>query len=191
MKKIVLLLAISLVSITGFAQIKVDLGLKLGANFSKLSLNLDDYSADSRIGTQFGAFGRFGFGRFFAQPELLYSLKGGEISLNNVKSALKYSSFDVPVLLGFRAIKGKVVDLHFVAGPVFSGITSKNIEGSDLLDKSFYENHYFSVQYGLGVDVLFMTFDARMENGLGTVYSQNNVDIKNNSFILSVGFKIL
>jgi hypothetical protein len=97
---------------------------------------------------------------------------------------------DIPVLLGFRIIKGKPFDLHIVAGPVFSSITSQDLKGDNLFNKSFYEDNYFGIQYGLGIDVLFLTFDARMENGLGDFYSQAGKGGQNQTFMLSVGFKI-
>jgi len=43
----------------------------------------------------------------------------------------------------------------------------------------------------LGIDVLFLTFDARMENAINEFYSQSGKDGKNSTFMLSVGFKFL
>lgn len=60
-----------------------------------------------------------------------------------------------------------------------------------MVDKSFYEDNYFGIQYGVGVDVLFLTFDARMENGMGEFYTNPTVAGKNKTFMLSVGIKFL
>jgi hypothetical protein len=46
---------------------------------------------------------------------------------------------DIPVLLGFRIIKGKAFDLHVVAGPVFSSISSEEVNGDNLADKTAFE----------------------------------------------------
>jgi hypothetical protein len=94
-------------------------------------------------------------------------------------------------LLGIRAIKGKIFDVQLVAGPVFSNITSKEISSDEVFDSSFYSNHYFGFQYGIGVDVLFLTLHARMENGLGDFYTQGEKSAKNNTFMVSLGFKFL
>jgi len=193
MKKLILSVFLIVITISLFAQVKFDLGLKGGVNFSKLSFDIDDYSAESVTKSHFGAFGRIGWDRIFIQPEVYFSGKGGDVTsdLWSTATSFDFKTMDIPVLLGFSLIKGKVLDLHIVAGPVFSKITSEDVNGSNLVDKSFYENSYAGIQYGLGIDVLFMTFDARMENGLGKFYAQPEVSGKNQTFMLSIGFKIL
>lgn len=180
-------------TLTVKAQPTFDLGLKGGANFSKLSFNLEDYNSEAVVKTHFGAFARIGWNRVFIQPEVYFSGKGGDLKsgINSLVTSFDYSTVDVPVLLGINIIKGKVFNLHAVGGPVFSGITASSVKDGNMFDNSFYRNHYFGVQYGVGIDVLFLTFDARMENGLNEFYtSQMSSDMKNNTFMLSVGFKL-
>jgi len=194
MKKLLLSFCFLILVAQLFAQVKFDLGIKGGVNFSKLSFDGADYSAESVTKTHFGAFARVGVNRVFIQPEFYFSGKGGDISsdIMGTITSFDYKSMDIPVLLGFRIIKGKVFDLHAVAGPVFSIITSEDINSDELFNKSFYEDNYVGIQYGLGVDVLFLSFDARMENGLGNMYSQpGGASGTNQTFMLSVGFKIL
>jgi hypothetical protein len=193
MKKLLLSILFLVITVSLFAQVKFDLGIKGGVNFSKVSLDLDDYSAESVTKSHFGAFGRIGWDRIFIQPEFYFSGKGGDVTSDvmSTVTSFDYTSMDIPVLLGFRVIKGKAFDLHVVGGPVFSSISSEEIKGSNLLNKSFYEDNYFGIQYGVGIDVLFLTFDARMENGLGDLYSDPLVAGKNKTFMLSVGFKFL
>ncbi len=191
-KRIVLIVIVSLFSVTLIAQPTFNLGLKGGANFSKISFNAEDYSSETAVKTHFGAFARIGWNRVFIQPEVYFSGKGGDLKsgVTSLVSSFDYSTVDVPVLLGVKVIKGNVFNVHLVGGPVFSGITKKSVKDGNVFDKSFYENHYFGVQYGVGIDVLFLTFDARMENGLNDFYkSQLSSDMKNNTFMLSVGFK--
>jgi hypothetical protein len=192
MKKLVLSTLFLVLTLSLFAQVKFDLGVKGGVNFSKISLDAEDYSAESVTKSHFGAFGRIGWDRIFIQPELYFSGKGGDISsdIMGTMTSFDYKTMDIPVLLGFRIIKGKPFDLHIVAGPVFSSITSQDLKGDNLFNKSFYEDNYFGIQYGLGIDVLFLTFDARMENGLGDFYSQAGKGGQNQTFMLSVGLKI-
>lgn len=193
MKKVLISLFLLIISATLFAQFKFDLGLKGGVNFSKLSFDAGDYSAKSVTKTHFGAFGRLGWDRIFVQPEFYFSGKGGDVTTDFLSTATSFDfkTFDIPVLLGFSVIKSKPFDLHLIAGPVFSKITSEDISSNEWFNKSFYENHYFAIQYGLGVDILFLTLDARMENGLGEFYSQPAASGKNNTFMISLGFKIL
>ncbi|HSO88943.1 MAG TPA: outer membrane beta-barrel protein [Draconibacterium sp.] len=193
MKKLLISMFLLLLTVSLFAQVNFDLGIKGGVNFSKISFDSEDYSAESVTKTHFGAFGRIGWSRVFIQPEVYFSGKGGDISsgILSTVTSFDYGSVDIPVLLGFRLIKGKVFDLHIIAGPVFSIITSEDITSDEVFDKSFYEDNYAGIQYGLGVDVLFLTFQARMENGLGEFYSQPEIAGKNQTFMLSVGFKFL
>jgi hypothetical protein len=195
MKKLMLSTILLALSVSLFAQLKFDLGVKGGVNFSKVSFDVDDYSAESITKSHFGAFGRIGWNRIFIQPEFYFSGKGGDVTsdLMSTMTSFNYKSMDIPVLLGGRIIKGKVFDLHVVAGPVFSSVSSEEINGENLGNQMFYKDHYFGIQYGVGVDVLFLTFDARMENGIGSLYSDPSIEVagKNQNFMLSVGIKFL
>jgi hypothetical protein len=195
MKKLMVSLILLVSSFSVFTQPKFDLGVKGGVNFAKISFDADDYSAESVTKSHFGAFARVGWGRMFIQPELYFSGKGGDVTSDVMSTitSFDYKTFDIPVLLGFRLIKGKPFDLHVVAGPVFSSISSEEINGENLHDEMFYEDNYFGIQYGLGIDVLFLTFDARMENGIGNTYSDPSVAVggKSQTFMLSLGIKFL
>jgi hypothetical protein len=175
------------------AQVKFDLGIKGGVNFSKISFDADDYSSESVTKSHFGAFGRIGWNRIFIQPELYFSGKGGDVTSDVLSTAASfdYKTFDIPVLLGFRLIKNKAFDLQLVAGPVFSHITSEDLSSDEVFDQSFYEDKYVGIQYGLGVDIFMLTIHARMENGLGEFYSQSGNSAKNQTFMVSFGFKFL
>lgn len=191
-KKIVLFLIAAVFAVSVEAQTTFDLGLKGGANFSKISFNSEDYSSEAVVKTHFGAFVRLGWDRVFIQPEIYFTGKGGDLkSASDVVTSFDFSAVDVPILLGVKVIKGNNCDLHLVGGPVFSGITKKDVKDGNTFERSFYENHYFGIQYGVGIDVLFLTFDARMENGLNQFYkSQWSSNMKNNTFMLSVGVKM-
>jgi hypothetical protein len=175
------------------AQPKFDLGFKGGVNFSKLSFDADDYKAESVTKTHLGAFGRIGWSRVFIQPELYYSGKGGDVAsdIAGTLTSFDFSTFDVPVLLGFSMVKSEILNIHLLAGPVFSNISKSDVSGGGIYDESLYTDRYTSIQYGLGVDVWFINFSARIENGLGSFYKQNGNEIKNNALLLSVGFKFL
>ncbi len=192
MKKIVVPILLFLIAGATFAQPTFDLGLKAGINTSKISLNIDDYNSESIVKYHVGAFGRIGWSRIFIQPEMYFSKKGGDVTSNmfDAVASFDFNTFDVPVLLGFKVIKDGPVNLQLVAGPVFSSITKSDLSGD--LSAEYFENHYVGLQYGIGIDVLFLTFDARMEHG-GRMYSNPNPDVegKNTTFMLSIGFKIL
>ncbi len=194
MKKLLFTIVYLVIVLSLSAQVNFDLGVKGGVNFSKMSFDEDDYSAESVTKTHFGAFGRIGWDRVFIQPEVYFSGKGGDLyNLEKELTTVDFKTVDVPLLLGVKLIKGKVFDLHIVGGPVFSGITSKDVSDGSLLNEEYYNNHFFGIQYGVGIDVLFLTLDARMENGLGELYSDPTVGGKgkNQTFMISLGFKFL
>lgn len=179
----------------GFAQPVFDLGLKAGVHYSNMSFDGNsDLSSDAITKMHWGAFGRVGFGRLYVQPEVYFSKKGGDLSYENptdliTSGGFDYKNVDVPVLLGYKLIKKPMIDFRVMAGPVFSFVTDTNYpEG---LNDEFLNDNLFGVQYGLGVDVLFITLDARMEHA-GKVYDDPDFfNGKSTSLILTLGFKIL
>lgn len=191
-KALIIVLFTIFASSLAFAQPVFDLGLKGGVNFSKMSFNAEDYNSESIVKSHMGAFARVGWNRVFIQPEVYFSGKGGDVTSNmfNTISSFDYKSVDVPVLFGVKIINGEVFSLHGVAGPVFSGITTQDISGENAFDKNFYESHYFSMQYGLGVDVLFLTLDARFEQGMNDMYQNPGFNASNRTFMVSLGFRI-
>lgn len=191
-RKLFFSLVLVMITISLSAQLKFDLGIKGGVNFSKISFDIDDYSAESVTKSHFGAFARIGYNRLFLQPEFYFSGKGGDVTSNLVSTvtSFNYKTMDLPVLLGFSIINKKVFDFHVVAGPVFSNITSTKVNGTNLADENFYMDNYFGIQYGLGLDIWRITLDARMENGLGEFYKQPGASGKNQTFMVSAGFKI-
>jgi hypothetical protein len=193
MKRLFLVSVFAVIAVSSFAQLTFDLGVKGGVNFSKISLDVEDYSAESVTKTHFGAFARIGGKRLFIQPELYFSGKGGDVTSDIMETAASfdYKTMDIPVLLGYKLIDRKTIDLNVLAGPIFSNITSENVDGDNLADKSFYEDNYYGIQYGLSIDILFLTFGARMENGLNDFYKQSETSGKNQNFMISVGFRFL
>ena len=191
MKKLIILSLSIFLTTALVAQPTFDLGLKAGINNSKLSLNIDDYNSESILKAHIGAFSRLGWGRIFIQPEAYFSSKGGNISTNvfTMMTSFDYGSLDIPVLLGVKLIKGESIGLHAVAGPVFNIVTTTDVDGETLLTKEFYKDNYYSFQYGLGLDVYFITIDARMEHGQNSIYSYPTFNMKNNTFMISLGFK--
>lgn len=185
MKNLILSLLFLMISSFAFAQPTINLGIKAGINSSKIDLK--GYDSESVIKSHVGAFGRIGWGRLYVQPEVYYSAKGGD--LNETALSIDFSTVDVPVLLGFQLLKRGGLDLHANVGPVFSFITSSDLNG-DFNEEDLSDN-YVGIQYGLGVDIWLLTFDVRMEQSGDNLFEAPNFDGKNQMFIFSVGFKFL
>jgi hypothetical protein len=179
------------------AQPIFNLGLKAGINNSKVTLKPSGYDSESVTKAHFGAFGRFGWGMVYLQPEVYYSAKGGRVIERDATAVDRVSRFDfnnvdIPLLFGVRVLDGGMANLRAMAGPVFSLMTSKKIEPEHLLNSQFYKDNYFGFQYGLGVDFRNLFLDARMEHGAGKLYQQpvHGINGRNQTFMITVGFKI-
>jgi len=192
MKRLFIFITLVGLSTMVWAQPVIDIGLKGGINTSKISVNIDDYNSDNITKMHIGAFGRIGWNKVYVQPEVYFTKKGGEFSYNplNFFGEFDYSSVDVPVLLGFRLLDAKAVDLHLIGGPVFGFMTNSSVDGENDFNAKYFKDRYVGLQYGAGVDILFLTIDLRMEHS-GTVYDHPDFDGKNTSFMVTVGFKIL
>ncbi len=195
MKKAFFSILVLFITSAVVAQPTFDIGIKAGINNSKVTLNKSEYNSESIVKMHFGAFSRLGWGKIYVQPEAYFSSKGGEIKSSVLETATQfnYNCIDVPVLLGVKLLQGGAANLRIMAGPVFSIMTSNRIKGDDLINPDYYENNYFGFQYGAGVDFLSFFLDARMEHGSNNLYYHPGLDLdgKNQTFMLTVGFKIL
>jgi hypothetical protein len=198
MKKSVIFILAMLFSGALIAQPIFNLGLRGGVNSNKVIIRSDDFNSESVVKAHIGAFGRVGWSRFYLQPEIYYSAKGGRVIESGVSpiervSRFDFSTVDVPLLFGVQVIKGGIANLRIMNGPVFCLMTSNKVGAGDLLNQQFYRDNYMAYQYGIGVDILSFFLDARMEHGLNKLYEQPvaGIDGRNQTFMLTVGFKIL
>jgi hypothetical protein len=131
------------------------------------------------------------------QPEVYYSSKGGDIenitgNITELTSEFNYDVIDVPALIGLNIINKPAFKIRAMGGPVFSFLTSSSVETSDSrFSSDYFKNHFLGWQYGLGADFLFLTFDARIENSSGNIYSSTALNSKSKTLLLSLGIKIL
>jgi hypothetical protein len=191
MKKLIILMSIILLALTGRPQGFFDVGFKAGINSSKISANVNDYTPQTINKYLFGAFARINIGRLYLQPEAYYNSKGGEyidkINSETVNS-FDLKTIDVPALIGIKIINQKALNLRVMAGPVFSFVTDKS--ASSQLTETAIKDNFFGWQYGAGVDFLFLTLDARMESYSNNLYDTPKFDSKNGNFVISLGVKL-
>ncbi|MFY9150553.1 MAG: porin family protein [Prolixibacteraceae bacterium] len=186
MKKITIIIALAVFSLTGHAQDIFDFGPKVGINATKISANISDYNPETVSKFQFGAFARINFGPVYLQPEAYFNSKEYIDAINlSTKEKFNLNTVDVPALVGLKIINQESLNVRIMAGPVFSFLTDKSAK-SQLTEENL-KNSRFGWQYGAGIDFMFLTLDARMES-----YSKN-FDPKfdtNGIFVLSLGLKI-
>lgn len=220
MKKFLLVAALLLsVSIT-YAQF--NLGVKAGYNSSISPKNISsvtsgDYNLNSvnselSNGFQAGVFFRFGFSKMYFQPEFLYNMgkKNYTMTLQDAQNEdlqidkrVKISTLEVPLLLGYKILDMKVVNVRAFAGPKLSFNAGSSLDYNVLVDAggtfdketliSDIKAAQLGLEAGIGVDVLMFTLDARY-NLIGDMYHTKMNDItldkmSANTFVISLGWK--
>ncbi len=191
MKKILpaLLLFLSGASI---AQAQVlpsfEIGLKGALNYSKLK-NDTYFDSDSKAGYQAGLYSRIGVLGFHVQPELYITGKNVKINKDNVDD-LKFTSVDIPVLLGKRFGLGPI-GARIQTGPVFSFITNDNGDKlTNALKFSEYKKSSTSWAFGAGVDISSLRVDLRYELGLNDMAKESSEAQKINMWSIGLGYRL-
>ncbi len=191
MKTIAILIILTVLTYSGHAQDFFEAGPKVGLNSSKMSVKVSDYTPQTINNYLFGGYARLSFGRIYFQPEAYFNSKGGEvinkITISTINS-FDLKTVDVPALLGLKIINQDAFNLRIMAGPVFSFVTDKSTDGAFSTDK--LRDNIFGWQYGAGIDVLFLTLDARMESYGKNLYDDPNFGSKKGTFVISLGIKL-
>jgi hypothetical protein len=195
MKKLLIILIIVIAALDNFGQISV--GPKIGYSASKLSTNLDTIKESVKNNFQIGMFFRFGK-KLYLQPEISYATSGGTLKFQgtDVKEEIKLNSLYVPVLVGYKLINAKVLNLRVFAGPVANFVLNKTVDFNQTypapVQEADLKNVAWGMDLGAGVDLFFLTLDLRYEIGLNNIYNgSGDQSIKSNVFIVSLGFKLL
>jgi hypothetical protein len=174
------------VSIT-YAQL--NFGVKAGFN-SSLSLNnshslstgdynLNSVKSDLSNGFQAGVFARFGFKKIYFQPEFLYNMGKKDYTMtlqdaqnNDVQldKRVTISTLEVPLLLGYKLLDLKLINLRAFAGPKLRFNAGSSLDYNVLaaggsitaaqLSKDI-KAAQLGLEAGIGVDILMFTLDAR------------------------------
>jgi hypothetical protein len=197
MKKIILILVLILAVTSISVGQKVNFGPKIGYSASKLTTNFPDIKESVKHNFMAGLFLRIGKKLYF-QPELLYHTRGGILDSAGLTQTVKFKNLEIPLMVGFKLLDLKVFNLRFMGGPVASFVLDKDITFNEIiqdpLQSSDLKDIIWGLDVGLGVDVLFLTLDVRYEFGLNNIYNSpsgdTSYDMKNNLFIVGLGFKL-
>ncbi len=194
MKKLLILTACLLVITALSAQPLFDLGVKAGFTSSTLEPIREWSNSSNRLSYHAGVFSRLGWGRFFIQPEAYYNSRGGKLEFEgnpaNAYKNIDFSTLDVPVLAGVKLVKVGIFNFRVMGGPVLGFITSGKIESRPEPTADYFKNHFYGWQYGAGVDLWFLTLDARIENTRNSIYQSSDFSTRNKVFMITAGFKI-
>ncbi len=188
-----LITTLFLLAVSAFsAQAEFGIGIKAGANFathkaSGSGITLPDFK--NKTGFVGGAYFNIFFGEVVGiQPEVLFSQKGAKLEDVDLVNNLTY--VDVPILVRVRFLK--VLDVHL--GPQFGILANATQDGTNSDDdlKEKFKNSEVSLAMGAGVNLpLNLNVTARYVLGLTDVSDVQNIEIKNNTFQLTLGFRIV
>src|SRR5690606_2614824 len=110
------------------------------------------------------------------------------------KGKVKFTSLDLPVLLGTKFGPGKL-NFRLMAGPVFSFIVDENTDFQQaynaISDFGNYKKQTIGAQAGAGIDLGKLTADVRYEAGLSNVSKSDKYAQKQSLIHLSLGLKLL
>jgi opacity protein-like surface antigen len=179
MKKLIVIFALILISVTDANAQMLKFGVKAGANFASLEGDglegLETYTS-----FHFGALLEVKvFENFSIQPELLYSSQGSKVNEENVKD-INFNYITVPVLAKFYLISEK---LSLEAGPQFSFLIDDNLEET-FESKSFD----FAAVGGLSFQFTENVF-AQARYVAGLTDTTKDAEIKNRVIQISIGYR--
>lgn len=182
MKKTLVLLLFSCLTIHAMAQAQVSLGLKAGVNLSKVDGKIEDVSSDNITSFNGGAFALIKLSKIGIQPEILFSKQGGKFD----DADLDLTYVNVPVMVKLYLAAG----VNLQAGPQFGFLTKAKLEDQDV--KEFLKGTDMSASFGLGWDAPFgLIFDARYNLGLTEINDFDGDAIKNRVIQISIGYKFI
>jgi hypothetical protein len=194
MKKYILSVALLVITIAG-AKAQASLGIKGGINLSKI--NRDDLTESTVTGYQVGLYGRLG-NNLYLQPELYLGSRGSEFETTvagvTAKSKVRFTTLNVPLLIGTKIVNAGTINVRAMVGPVYSYNLDKNTNAANnasgaINDFGDYKNSTLGFQAGAGVDIGSINVDLRYEGGLTKINEKYGQ--RANLWALSVGFKIL
>jgi hypothetical protein len=207
MKKILILLLVFFLS-AEVTNAQFGFGLKLGYNASKLTSEVDSIKSSMNSGFHAGVFVRFGK-RVYLQPEAYYTFSGGTFektvgeTADLWKQKVTIGTLDIPVLVGFKIIKSKLLTWRIFVGPEVSFLVNSKVKDVNLtgpIESSDINSVNWYGQAGTGIDLWFLTLDLRYQFGFNTVINEVTktvgttqttypVNSKSNLFLVSLGFK--
>ncbi|MDR6735978.1 MULTISPECIES: porin family protein [unclassified Sphingobacterium] len=172
-----------------------EVGVKGGLNFSKLKSDGKYFNSDTKAGYQAGLYGRVGVLGFHIQPEVYLTGKnttvnGKDENGSTTTTNVKFTSIDVPVLLGKRFGLGPI-GARIQTGPIFSfNVDDKQAKFIDQLNPNNYKKSGTSWAFGVGADVSSLRVDLRYEMGLNKVNNESQANPKINMWSIGLGYRL-
>lgn len=193
MKKL-FLAVIAVLSLSYTQAQEVQFGAKAGVNFANLTGDVED--SDMRTSFHLGAVAEIKINeKFSVQPELLYSSQGTTSKEKfegiSFESTIKLDYIAVPIMAKYYVAQG----LSLEAGPQIGFLVAAESEFSaggeseteDIKDE--LKSVDFGLNFGLGYKLdSGINFGARYNLGLSNIADDDDYELKNSVFQISVGY---
>lgn len=197
MKRILITCLLCIISLYGFSQAELAIGIKAGPNFASIDTKAPaGQTYKSRTGFHGGAFALIKLTKIGIQPEILFSQQGSKIRVNNQDFDANYNYFNIPIIIKLYTIAG----INLQAGPQFGFVTKAEQEfltasgtksTADIKDQ--LKGSEISLALGAGWDLPFgLTIDGRYNLGLSKINdAAGSQQAKNQVWQVSLGYKII
>lgn len=200
MKKYLLILLFSLLSLPAVAQKRWYIIPQIGVQISEINDN-QDLDGDERIGYRLGALGEYQFsqgelGHIALQSGLFFSSKGFKIDSNEIQVSSQY--LEIPLLLKWGIHLTREVDIHLKGGPYFGywiggkSVITHPIGSGPSQSQPFYCPYDYGVEVGLGATWKRIQWNIGSNIGLYDFYIDRSYGdklvMKNQTFHCTIGF---
>jgi opacity protein-like surface antigen len=198
MKKVFLIVVVTLLGLGNLSAQEVKFGAKIGLNSSNLRGDMD---FDSKIGFNVGAFAEISLlDKFIFQPELLFSTQGAKFETSDANAAvsIKVNYLNIPLMLKYGVTDKLFLEFGPQLGFLLSGKSKFEVtyggetdsEEEDIKDSS--KSFDFGLNFGASFDVAEnIMIGARYNLGVSNINDDDRDDDKaqNAVFYLSLGYR--
>lgn len=188
MKKVLLIVAITILGLVKVQAQDVEFGVKVGVNFSSIHGDVDDDIEPITSIINYGIYSEIGISETFSfQPEIMYSMQGfsldnDEFTGDNIVS-LHY--LNVPLMMKYHVTSG----FSFEAGPQLGFLLKAKNEDIELKD------NFKSLDYGLNLGLEYkldsgLNFGARYNFGFANIndIQDSNDKFRNGNAQITIGY---
>ena len=103
---------------------------------------------------------------------------------------LRLQDVRIPVVLGLKIIRSRVIALRIFAGGVPAFVTGVSVNDFDIT-KDDLKSAIWSGRVGAGLDFTLLTFDIGYDFGLSDLFAETSGDdgVKRNAFFVAAGLR--
>ena len=194
MKKLAIATLIVLVGLAGTVSMAsaqvVEILPQIGVSFPTYSG--DDVDASTGIGFEAGGKVRIG-GRFYVEPGIFWATNGADVTDDGMTDELRIADMRIPVVLGFKIIKSRVIALRIFGGAYVAFVTSVT-ENDFEVEKDHITSTLWSGRAGAGLDFTLISLDAGYDFGFSDLVDDPGLasevgEVKRNGFFIQAGLR--